>query len=925
MLVISVVYTPQSVDAQIAPTNTATVSGSVSDSQGKPIANAKVLLSGSKSASTQTDSQGLFVFVGIPFGKYQISVAATALGTATRSIAVESDTNVAIQYEPASITGLKTIANVSSSANASFNVTPASITQVNPIANAFDGQTSWRTILEQIPGVAQAGRGNGQVQTGTLPDSPFVPMQISINGALPYETATLLDDMPLIGGAPYVNGPGPGTGTYLNLYPLNGFATADVVRGPGAAAPSIVDSIGGSFVLHAPGQVSQNHYDFSASTDPYGGLVVNALVAQRWNKLSTIITYGVNDSPGPLNGAGIPAKTVMNPSTVNGQSFSAYSPPCSPPSCAYGSYLLSPAYASASFPYYGYQVGLLTCCINRTTAWSQHSGSAALIYDFSPALRGEIVYAGESATMSTGYPDFTVNFVPPSGYAGGIPAGQYAFSYSGAFLGDAVPQQQASSLFEEKITAQLGRGILRAAALQNHTFTSVTVSIPTSLNVQLFGGGTLNGSPTVFNGGTYDVTYDAFNESQKLWSTNRDFLLSYATPLGANLHAGASYVTSSYTMPCEFFEQFGSFTFGGFTPSDISQMTREMRFFVGGNPSEKTSLDLSMYFANANYHVQDPNDPTGATYTDAHYTYSAPRLGFVWRPQPSIAVRAAAGGGFAEAPLQDLVGSNGMPSNSGLGYYTVTLTNLNLQPEKSFSFDLGTDIRLPRNSVLSVDVYRSNLYGQIYNSTSPSGTYLGLPLYVTQYGNLGESRMEGILVDVRHEAPHGIYWSLSGGLTRGYLVSVPAGFYSDASGACNFKTGTTPDGAVCRNLTVVPNVNFNGEFAGSIPYAQGLGTLGYRWNADKYVDLVGTYYGNNNTYFRPAFIELDGHLRYAFSKNVSFLVTFRNITGIYDGAMQLYSPANLSGAPTMAGLPYPLYGEMYGPRTIILTTNVRWY
>ena len=112
--------------------------------------------------STQTDAQGLFVFVGVPFGTYQISAAATVLGTATRSISVEGDTNVAIQYEPASANGLKVIANVSSSANAQFNVTPASITQVNPIANAFEGRTSWRTILEQIPGVAQAGLGNGQ-------------------------------------------------------------------------------------------------------------------------------------------------------------------------------------------------------------------------------------------------------------------------------------------------------------------------------------------------------------------------------------------------------------------------------------------------------------------------------------------------------------------------------------------------------------------------------------------------------------------------------------------------------------------------------------------------------------------------------------------------------------------------------------------
>ena len=90
-----------------------------------------------------------------------------------------------------------------------------------------------------------------------------------------------------------------------------------------------------------------------------------------------------------------------------------------------------------------------------------------------------------------------------------------------------------------------------------------------------------------------------------------------------------------------------------------------MRVFVGGNLSEKTSLDLSMYFVNANYHVPNPNNiasyaTPGAdiNYVDSNYSYAAPRLGFVWRPTAAVAVRAAAGGGFAEAPLGDLVGSN---------------------------------------------------------------------------------------------------------------------------------------------------------------------------------------------------------------------------------------------------------------------------
>jgi outer membrane receptor protein involved in Fe transport len=363
--------------------------------------------------------------------------------------------------------------------------------------------------------------------------------------------------------------------------------------------------------------------------------------------------------------------------------------------------------------------------------------------------------------------------------------------------------------------------------------------------------------------------------------------------------------------------QYGApYNFGGVIsiPSAVSEATNEFRIFVGGTPSAKTSVDLSMYFANADYHVQNPNDLTGNTYVDERYSYAAPRLGFVWRPTAAVAVRAAAGGGFAEAPLDDLVGTNA-PFCFG-GTCTVTVPNLNLQPEKSFGFDLGMDIRLHHDTTLSMDVYRSNLYGQFYSSTTLTGTYLGSPLYTTQDGNLGESRYEGILLDLRHDPSHGIYWALSGGLTRGYVVSLPAGFYNAPGTTCNVATNIG-----CTNQSVVPSVNFNGTFTGvSVPYSQGLGTFGYRWNAEKYADLVGTYFGNNNTYFRPAFVELDGNVSYPLSKNASLLMTFRNITGIYDGSIGVFTSGNFIGVPTVSGLPYALYGQQYGPRTIILTT-----
>jgi len=921
MLLCSVLYSAQFAEAQIAPTSSATIAGTVSDVAGRPVAHATILLKGPKNASTTTDVQGQFVFVGVPFGTYSVVASAAGLGTAMRSnVLVEGDVNIAIQYEPESANGLKVIANVSSAANARFNVTPASITQVNPIANAFEGKTSWRTILEQIPGVAQAGLGNGQFFTAAFADGPFVPIQVSINGTLPYETATLLDDMPLIGGSCTSKA---GSGTDLSLYPLNGFGSADVIRGPGANAPSIVDSIGGSFVLHAPTAVQHDQYSFSLSTDPYGGIVANSLAEVHWKKLSVLVTYGLNDSPGPLNSNGIPASPPSYPYIVNGHPFSAYTPVCSPPGCQFNS-LVNPNYASASFPFYGAQTGLLMCCVNQSSAWVEHSGSVALIYNPSATTSVEIFYVGEIAHMPTPESDQTVNFLPPAGYAGSVSAGEYAFSGDNDTFGP-FTVQNSSSLLEEKVAAQIGRGVFHLAALQNRTFATSSLVYGTSATVQLFGGGTLNGSSIVFNGGTtYNVTFpESLNDISSSDSNNRDFLASYSTPLGENFHVGASFVKSYYNAPCFLNEQYVYYgtpgTYNAAIPSADSQTTNEARIVVGGNLSEKTSLDLSMYATTANYHVQDPNNL--ATYTDKNYSYAAPRLGFVWRPTASVAIRAAAGGGFAEAPLGNLVGSNGIPFNTGLGYYTVTLTNLNLQPEKSFGFDLGTDIRLHRNTTVSFDVYHSDLYGQFYRSTSTGGSCSicgGLPLYTLQYGNLGVSRYEGVLIDVHHDVPHGIYWSFSGGLTRGYLVSVPSGFYNTAGGTCNRMTG-----ANCANLAVVPNVNFNGTFANSIPYAQSLGILGYRWNANKYIDLIGTYYGNNNTYFRPAFVEFDGHVSYPVSKNVSFLVTFRNITGVYDNPIQVWSLANMSGAPTISGLPYPLYGEEYATRTVLFTLNLR--
>src|SRR5262249_1078610 len=157
-----------------------------------------------------------------PLGTYELTVTSSTLGATTRSVVIESDINVVVAFSQ-TVSGLKVIAQTGASSRAAFNVTPASITQINPLQQAFSGQTSWRNILEQIPGVTV----NTSRTWSAVPAGPSIPYTISIDGAPPYETATMLDDMPLYGGGgttPYSTGSGgAGAGFPIGAYAMNGF------------------------------------------------------------------------------------------------------------------------------------------------------------------------------------------------------------------------------------------------------------------------------------------------------------------------------------------------------------------------------------------------------------------------------------------------------------------------------------------------------------------------------------------------------------------------------------------------------------------------------------------------------------------------------------------------------------------------------
>lgn len=909
---------PNPASAQIAPgvqqsaAHTATITGAVTQSNGEPVRGADIKLEGRAILFTRSNDRGIFTFSGVPWGTYRIAVTST-LGLASReNLVISGDVNVAIQYEAPST--LKTIARVSTSeAGAHINVTSSSIASVNPSEYAFSGNATWTNLFAQIPGVAVSGYSSGGgAFAGVMRSAPQMPVVLSINGALPYETSTTLDGMPLqnVSSNGFIQTTGGGLD--LSNLPMNAFDTADVVRGPGANAPSIVDSIGGSFVLHPPGQVSSDHFEFSASNDPYGGIVSNARAAVHSGRLSATLIYGVNDSPGPLGNSTIVPALPITPATIGGKPVWA---PISSENLNQNGILNCFCSATTS---------LIVSGVPQSTGWTQQTGALALSYDVAPSVTAEVFYAGTTSRQFVQQGYFPVIFAPQPAspkYGGSYapsPPGQPTYTF---LTQESSPQvaSQASSLLEEKVTAYMGSGVLRLAALQYNSFNQLN-GRQTYANgdYRLWGtadvGLSSPGTPTAFNGTLEHLTFPNLSTQEGWWSNNRDFLISYAVQLGSSASAGLSYITSYYNAPYTLTESLGTTPLVSLNQApSASETTDETRAHIDAQISDRLSLGLSWYFATGSFHVPVPSNPS--QWTDSIFRYNAPRLGAVWRAGQNVAIRASAGGGFALPALPNLTGYALVCSG---GQCSETTANLNLKPEQSFGFDVGADARLQRNTVASIDLYRTNLFGQFFVGTTQS-TFNGLPLFISEYGNLGTSRMEGVNLAVNRDVPSGYYWRGTLGFTHAYVISVPNGFYNN---------GTCPN-TPCTNQSVVPGANFiSSTYSATVPYASGSALLGYRWTPGKYVDLSATYYGNNNIYNTPhAFVILDAHAGYAFTKNVSLLLNFSNITGAYDAAIENFGNIGyLTPVVTGATGFYPgvSYVQPYGPRALIVTANYKY-
>ena len=137
---------------------TGSISGTVTTSDGVPIANAQVSLEGARSSAARTAADGTFTLTGIVPGIYSIVVTRSGFDTALQSgIAVVGTQTVTVRVSMAqsSFSSLRVIGSTSTSSGgkSQINTTSSAITTITSQAFLDQGQPQIATLLNETPGI----------------------------------------------------------------------------------------------------------------------------------------------------------------------------------------------------------------------------------------------------------------------------------------------------------------------------------------------------------------------------------------------------------------------------------------------------------------------------------------------------------------------------------------------------------------------------------------------------------------------------------------------------------------------------------------------------------------------------------------------------------------------------------------------------
>src|ERR1700678_737767 len=170
-----------------------TITGTVRDAGGNPIAGASVSLRPSRAAEVRTDAHGAFSIPNVPAGTYDVAVIKGGFVPYTYAgVAVPASAPLAFTLSAASLDTMRQIATVQTSAGSSFNTSSTAIQTLSQQNFVDQGQLQVGHVLDEIPGVVS---NRPDSANGAAPGSITSP---NLRGAFDWEKSNLIDGFPLI-------------------------------------------------------------------------------------------------------------------------------------------------------------------------------------------------------------------------------------------------------------------------------------------------------------------------------------------------------------------------------------------------------------------------------------------------------------------------------------------------------------------------------------------------------------------------------------------------------------------------------------------------------------------------------------------------------------------------------------------------------
>lgn len=518
----------------------ASISGTITDAQRHPLAGVAVDLLGPASAKTSTNADGAFTFNGLVPGVYRLTFTKPGFTPASQdSLAViaGSSTKANVQMQEAQFSSIREIGRVSvaSGARTAINTSTAAVATISGDTFIEQGQLTVNRTLDEIPGLS-IGIGSGFAGDGIANGaSPLVTGIPSIRGALPYETASLIDGHPISIGV-------YGTFNPAILSPYD-FQDVEVVKGPGASVPNINYAIGGTVNFRTLEPTRENHVSFDLGTDQFGGNSANlrATGSLDGGKIGYAFDYATQGTQGPDRGySPEDPLNLSNGAIINGQ-VACGSAAAQAAGACFPSVVPIPtnfaAQADLTAP-------LILCCPNIPLESSEIHELAKIRYNFTPSTALTLSYLGGQLKGSSLAADL---FLYPS-YFFGPPAGYASTAYPAGFpvfQNDQGPSalQTNANLYQADFHTALGPVTLNARYYISGD-DDANLQYPDNgtqtLTGTLYGGvplGPTAATPTIFTGQTGTVTLLNSYVGTRTHDALHGYTVEGDLPIGNNIYS----------------------------------------------------------------------------------------------------------------------------------------------------------------------------------------------------------------------------------------------------------------------------------------------------------------------------------------------------------------------------------------------------